>query len=95
MARLSALLVSRFLLHLQSASLRSVGSDIMASSQTLPARLDDSLVFGRIVGSLGASITSDDYLDQGVGWDAGARADGDEETTQASREWSEIDAPSV
>ena len=67
----------------------------MASSQTLPARLDEYLVFGRIVGSLAASITTGDYLKQEVGWDGGARADGDEETTQASRDWSEIDANSV
>ncbi|TBU52351.1 hypothetical protein BD310DRAFT_832399, partial [Dichomitus squalens] len=57
---LSAVLVSRFLLHLQSASLRAVGST--PSSQILSMHIDHSLVFERIVGSLGASISAEDYL---------------------------------
>ncbi|TBU37723.1 hypothetical protein BD309DRAFT_904714 [Dichomitus squalens] len=81
-APLSAILVSRFLLHLQSASLRAVGS--IPSSQISSLHLDRSLVFERVVGSLGASITPEDYLkeDYGEGDDVG-RAD---EPTQTSRE---------
>ncbi|TBU52354.1 hypothetical protein BD310DRAFT_889547 [Dichomitus squalens] len=75
---LSAILVSRFLLHLQSASLRAVGS--IPSSQISSLHLDRSLVFERVVGSLGASIAAEDYLreDHGDG-DDGERAD---ESTQ-------------
>ncbi|TBU21404.1 hypothetical protein BD311DRAFT_678455, partial [Dichomitus squalens] len=55
---LSAILISRFLLHLQSASLRTVGS----SSQVSSLYFERSLIFERVVGSLGASIAADDYL---------------------------------
>ncbi|TBU40746.1 hypothetical protein BD309DRAFT_869679, partial [Dichomitus squalens] len=59
---LSAILVSRFLLHLQAASLRSVGS--IPSSQALSLSLNSSLVFERVVGSLasGTSLASEDYF---------------------------------
>ena len=56
-SRISATLVSRFLLHLQSASLRAVG--YTASWQASSTALDHSLVFERVVGSLGASISFD------------------------------------
>ncbi|TBU52116.1 hypothetical protein BD310DRAFT_764256, partial [Dichomitus squalens] len=59
---LSSILVSRFLLHLQSTSLQSVGS--VAFSQASSMDLDHSLIFERVVGSLGASITRDDYIGQ-------------------------------
>ncbi|TBU23311.1 hypothetical protein BD311DRAFT_768781 [Dichomitus squalens] len=79
---LSAILVSRFLLRLQSASLRAVGS--IPSSQISSLHLDRSLVFERVVGSLGASIAAEDYLteDHDDG-DNGERAD---DATQTSRE---------
>ncbi|TBU21643.1 hypothetical protein BD311DRAFT_221169 [Dichomitus squalens] len=59
---LSSVLVSRFLLHLQSTSLQSVGS--VAFSQAFSMDLDHSLIFEGVVGSLGASITRDDYIGQ-------------------------------
>ncbi|TBU21405.1 hypothetical protein BD311DRAFT_734448 [Dichomitus squalens] len=78
---LSAILVSRFLLHLQSASLRAVSS--IPSSQISSLHLHRSLVFERIVGSLGASITVEDYLiDDYDDGDDGERA---EEPTQTLR----------
>ncbi|TBU60060.1 hypothetical protein BD310DRAFT_923811 [Dichomitus squalens] len=79
---LSAILVSRFLLHLQSASLRAVGS--IPSSQISSLHFDRSLVFERVVGSLGASIAPADYLNEDHGdGDDGESAD---EPTQASRQ---------
>ncbi|TBU39372.1 hypothetical protein BD309DRAFT_983110 [Dichomitus squalens] len=71
---LPAILVSRFLLHLQSASLRGVGS--IPSSQISSLHLDRSLVLERVVGSLGVSIAAEDYFmeDSGDG-DNGERAD--------------------
>ncbi|TBU47595.1 hypothetical protein BD309DRAFT_951589 [Dichomitus squalens] len=58
----TALLISRFLLHLQEASLRAVG---MASSQALTTSDTGSVIFERVVGSLGASIAPDEYPWQG------------------------------
>ncbi|TBU52338.1 hypothetical protein BD310DRAFT_832390, partial [Dichomitus squalens] len=79
---LSAILVSRFLLHLQSASLRAMGS--LPSSQMSSLHPDRSLVFERVVGSLGASIAAEDYLEEDYDYgDDGERA---EEPTQRSRE---------
>ncbi|TBU21348.1 hypothetical protein BD311DRAFT_244193 [Dichomitus squalens] len=79
---LSAILVSHFLLHLQSASLRAVGS--IPSSQISSLHLDRSLVFERVVGSLGASISVEDHLEDDCGDDENEeRAD---EPTQTSRE---------
>ncbi|TBU23300.1 hypothetical protein BD311DRAFT_674265 [Dichomitus squalens] len=77
---LSAILVSRFLLRLQSASLRAARVGSIPSSQVSSLHLDRSLVFERVVGSLGASIAPEDYLkeDHGDG-DDGERAD---ESTQ-------------
>ena len=60
--RLTALLLSRFLLNLQSASLRAIGS--ISPSQVSSVGLDHSLVFERVVGSLGASIALEDYQDE-------------------------------
>ncbi|TBU52344.1 hypothetical protein BD310DRAFT_970857 [Dichomitus squalens] len=82
---LSAILVSRFLLHLQSASLRAVGS--LPPSQVSSLHLDHSLVFERVIGSLGASIAAEDYfmeddLDNG---DNGERAD-EPDLSQSSSE---------
>ncbi|TBU52422.1 hypothetical protein BD310DRAFT_832199, partial [Dichomitus squalens] len=59
---LTSILVSRFLLHIQSASLRTVGS--MPSSQVSSIELDRSLFMERAVGSLGTCIAADDYLGQ-------------------------------
>ncbi|TBU41855.1 hypothetical protein BD309DRAFT_867468, partial [Dichomitus squalens] len=56
---LTAVLVSRFLLHLQSASLRTVGS--IHSSQMSTMNLDRSALYERVVGSLGTRITADDF----------------------------------
>ncbi|TBU22619.1 hypothetical protein BD311DRAFT_675720 [Dichomitus squalens] len=70
---LSAVLVSRFLLHLQSASLRAVGS--VASSQALSAYFDGFTSFERVAGSLGASIRPEDYLAQEGEWGEGAESD--------------------
>ncbi|TBU51717.1 hypothetical protein BD310DRAFT_1003631 [Dichomitus squalens] len=71
---LSAILVSRLLLHLQSASLRAVGS--IPSSHISSLHLNRSLVFERVVGSLGASIVAEDYLKEDYGGgDDGERAD--------------------
>ncbi|TBU34124.1 hypothetical protein BD311DRAFT_747179 [Dichomitus squalens] len=71
---LTALLVSRFLLHLQKASLRAVG---MASSQALTSE-DSSVIFERVVGSMGASIAPDEYL-----WQEDAE-DGDDPVNQGN-----------
>ncbi|TBU60084.1 hypothetical protein BD310DRAFT_876186 [Dichomitus squalens] len=81
---ISAILVSRFLLHLQSASLRAIGS--VPSSQISSLHVDRSLVLERVVGSIGASIATKDYLieDDGDGHDVG-RAD-EHEPAQTSRE---------
>ncbi|TBU52353.1 hypothetical protein BD310DRAFT_832408, partial [Dichomitus squalens] len=78
---ISAILVSRFLLHLQAASLRAVGS--IPSSQVSSLHLDCSLVFERLVGSLGASIVAEDYLveDYDNGDDV-ERAEGQTETSK-------------
>ena len=76
-ARLSAVLVSRFLLHLQSASLRAVGS--LPSVQASSAYVDRSLIFERVVGSLNTSLTPDDFLEQEWEWDEGNDTIRDEE----------------
>ncbi|TBU36905.1 hypothetical protein BD309DRAFT_1067173 [Dichomitus squalens] len=81
-APLSAIIMSRFLLHLQSASLWAVGS--MPSSQLSSLHPDRSLVFERVVGSLGASIAADDYLTEDH--DDGDNVERAEESTQTSRE---------
>ncbi|TBU22605.1 hypothetical protein BD311DRAFT_742896 [Dichomitus squalens] len=64
-----------------SASLRAVGS--IRSSQISSLHLDHSLVFERVVGSLGASISPEDYLkeDHGDG-DAGESGDEPTETSE-------------
>ncbi|KAI1791820.1 hypothetical protein LXA43DRAFT_378599 [Ganoderma leucocontextum] len=55
---LSAILVSRFMLHLQSANCRV--TDVASSQLTIPDGA--SLVFERVIGSLGTSISQDNYL---------------------------------
>ncbi|TBU52127.1 hypothetical protein BD310DRAFT_259673 [Dichomitus squalens] len=62
---LSATLVSRFLLHIQSASLRAVGSTY--SLQFTYMHPANSLIYERVVGSLGASISANDHLNQDGG----------------------------
>ncbi|PIL24602.1 hypothetical protein GSI_12486 [Ganoderma sinense ZZ0214-1] len=54
----SAILVSRFLLHLQSANLRTMGQ---GSSQSLDIAVG-SVIFERVMGSLGAQISREDYF---------------------------------
>ncbi|TBU42033.1 hypothetical protein BD309DRAFT_897071 [Dichomitus squalens] len=65
---ISAVILSRFLLRLQSASLRGTGS--MPPSQ-VSSPDNRSIVFERVVSSLGASIAVEDYLgqDDGLGGD--------------------------
>ena len=53
MPRISAILVSRFLLHLQSTYLRALGSH---SEQTSTASHFDSIIFERVIGSLAAPV---------------------------------------
>ncbi|EJF61391.1 hypothetical protein DICSQDRAFT_170151 [Dichomitus squalens LYAD-421 SS1] len=60
--KLTAVLVSRFLLHLQSASMRAM--DATSSSRMQSTNVNHSLVFEHAIGSLGASISVDDYLVQ-------------------------------
>ena len=72
MFRLSTILIARFLLHLQSASLRAVGS--VPSSQVSSMHLNESMI-ERVVGSLGASIAVDDHLEQ----DRHSREESDED----------------
>ena len=60
----TAILVSRFILNLQAADSRLLAGTV-SSSQELTRRSDnpESLVFERIIGSLGASITmTDEYM---------------------------------
>ncbi|TBU51603.1 hypothetical protein BD310DRAFT_833971, partial [Dichomitus squalens] len=57
----SSMLLSRFLLHLQAANLRAVNG---GSSQASTAAYDGSIFFERVVGSMGASISSDDFLQE-------------------------------
>ena len=55
------MLVSRFILHLQSASIRAVYTN---SSQALTASNGSSIIFERVIGSLAASIAPDEYLER-------------------------------
>ena len=57
---LSAVLVSRFLLRLQSAHLQAVGS--RSSIQLASMHLNNSSISERIIGSLGAPIAVSNYL---------------------------------
>ncbi|KAM5530935.1 hypothetical protein V8D89_015380 [Ganoderma adspersum] len=57
----SAILVSHFLLHLQSANLRAIG---LGSSQSLEIP-GGSVIFERVIGSLGAQISREDYFRDG------------------------------
>ncbi|TBU39942.1 hypothetical protein BD309DRAFT_871283 [Dichomitus squalens] len=57
---LSAILISRFLLHLQSASLRDVG--FIASSHATSTNPEGSIIFDRVVGSLGTPTEAHDYI---------------------------------
>ena len=58
--RVSAVLVSRFLLHLQTANLRARG---LGSSQSLENPSGGSVIFERVIGSVGAQIAPEDYFD--------------------------------
>ena len=61
--RLTAILISRFLLHLQSANLRAIGG---GSSSAFADTHESSIIFDRVVGSIGASIGTDDYFSRGT-----------------------------
>ena len=50
--------MSRFLLHLQSANLRTIGQ---GSSQSLDIA-EGSVMFERVIGSIGAQISREDYF---------------------------------
>ncbi|TBU38675.1 hypothetical protein BD309DRAFT_1022685 [Dichomitus squalens] len=56
---LSAVLISRFLLHLQSVNLRALD---FGSSRALTPSHSSSIVFDRVAGSLGASLAPSDYF---------------------------------
>ncbi|TBU36810.1 hypothetical protein BD309DRAFT_691870 [Dichomitus squalens] len=71
---LFAICLSRFLLHLQSANLRALAG--MDTSEVLTASQNSSLVFERVVGSIGAIIEPEDYLPAKGDWeDSSYRAD--------------------
>ena len=57
--RLTAILISRFILHLHSANLRAIGG---GSSSAFADTHQTSIIFDRVVGSIGASIGTDDYF---------------------------------
>ena len=60
---MSAILLSRFLLHLQSANLRALsGRGSSAHAATTMTSPHGSIVFERVVGSLGASLVAEDFL---------------------------------
>lgn len=56
--RITAILVQRFLIHLQAANHRTLGLD----SSKMGVQWSSSLVFDRAIGSLGASILPEDFL---------------------------------
>ncbi|TBU23706.1 hypothetical protein BD311DRAFT_767969 [Dichomitus squalens] len=64
--RLTAILVSRFLLHLQSAKHRTV-AELAASFTMDSTSLPDatSIRFGRVLGSLDQSLSPEDYFGEG------------------------------
>ena len=68
MPRISAILVSRFLLHLQATYLRALGA---RSEQTSTASCVDSIVFERVIGSLAAPIAPINILGSQEGVDEG------------------------
>ena len=55
---ITAILVQRFLIHLQAANHRTLGLD----SSQMGVQWSSSLVFDRAIGSLGASILPEDFL---------------------------------
>ena len=57
---MTIIFVSRFLIKLQAANLRTVGAN---SSQHVSTIDDRSLKFGQAIGSLGASLSPEDYLE--------------------------------
>ncbi|TBU47615.1 hypothetical protein BD309DRAFT_987966 [Dichomitus squalens] len=61
---LSAILISRFLLHLQGANLRAIGG---GSSHAFATTHNTSIIFNRVAGSIGAPIDADDYFSQDRG----------------------------
>lgn len=56
----TAIIVQRFLFHLQAANRRTLGLD--SSQMRSGAEWTSSLTFNRVIGSLGASIPPDDFL---------------------------------
>ncbi|KAM5541392.1 hypothetical protein V8D89_004946 [Ganoderma adspersum] len=66
---LTAILVQRFLIHLQSANHRAL--DLDSSQMGTAVQQSKSLVFNRVMGSLGGSIPPEDFLgpsDDDVDW---------------------------
>ena len=65
--------MSRFILRLQSANISAVGST--TSTQNLSS-VGGSVVFERVVGSLGAPISPDDYVREGEDdWNEGGEGE--------------------
>ena len=61
-SRISSVLISRFLLHLQAASQKAVHGGF---SESIPATAEqDSLVFARVIGSLGEHIDPENFITQ-------------------------------
>ena len=60
--RISSFLISRFLVHLQAASQKAVHGGF---SESIPAAAgQDSLVFARVIGSLGEHIDAENFMTQ-------------------------------
>ena len=57
---ISVVLISRFMLHLQSVNFRATGGEFLVEDPV--ATNNGSLMFERVVGSLGASLSQNDYL---------------------------------
>ena len=83
---LSAALVSRFLLRLQSAHLQAVGST--TSIQLASMHLSNSRISQRIIGSLGAPVAVSNYLmpEEELEESSGRHIDAEEATVQILRE---------
>ncbi|KAI1782509.1 hypothetical protein LXA43DRAFT_1143465 [Ganoderma leucocontextum] len=59
---ITAILVQRFLFHLQSANCRALDMDSASQVGGAVTQQSSSLVFNPVIGSLGASIPSEDFL---------------------------------
>ena len=58
--RITAIIVQRFLFHLQAANRRTLGLD--SSQLGSNVQWSSSLTFNRVIGSLGASIPPEEFL---------------------------------